>query len=382
MNNIHINVTKAPGMKDSDITILIKQTNKSFPFGTAVYAKLYNNASQAKYRDFIGKHFNWAVPERYLKWFFIEPVRGQKDYSDALNMIHGLRSQGLKVRGHNLIWPAKVFIQKWVQALSGDDLREAVKDHIEETMNKTRGLVEHWDVINENLDEHWYKNRLMDPDFDLETYRLAHSIDPNVKLFINDYAVVATGSDTEKYLAEALRFKEANVGLYGMGVQCHWPNNLEPDPYLIKERLDLLSQAGVTIWVTELDVWAVDENTRADYYDRALRSLYGHPAVEGILFWGFWDERHLRGEEATLASGDDLTLNAAGRLVFDLFENQWMTRETHTLSESGSAFTVRGFHGDYELHVMHKMQERTDLKQTFTLLPGADIRLSVKMTGY
>lgn len=74
--------------------------------------------------------------------------------------------------------------------------------------------VEHWDVINENLDEHWYKNRLMDPDFDLETYRLAHSIDPNVKLFINDYAVVATGSDTEVSERMNTRYLSMHGGIH------------------------------------------------------------------------------------------------------------------------------------------------------------------------
>ncbi|KAK7104676.1 uncharacterized protein [Littorina saxatilis] len=381
MNNININVTKAPGMSDSNITLQIIQTRKSFPFGTAVNSDYYNNASQAKYRDFIGKHFTWAVPENSLKWGYIEPVRGQKNYQSGLDMVNGLRSQGLKVRGHNLVWAVPKFVQPWVQALAGEELRQAVKDHVEETMNKTRGLVEHWDVVNENLHGTWYQDRLHDPDYSIEIYRIAHDTDPTVHLFLNDYSVV-TGTDTQRYLEEARKFKAANVGLYGMGTQCHFHDNTEPDPDLIKQRLDLLSEAGLHIWVTEMDVGAVDENTRADYYDRALRSLYGHPAVDGILIWGFWDERHWRGEKACLASGDDLTLNAAGRLVFDLLENQWMTHQTHTLSESGDSFTVRAFHGDYELHVILGKKERADLKQTFTLSQGQDVFVKVDITGY
>ena len=68
----------------------------------------------------------------------------------------------------------------------------------------------------------------------------------------------------------------------------------------------MLAQAGVPIWVTELDVQAQDENRRADFYENALRSFYGHPAVEGILFWGFWDQAHWRGENAALVRGDNL----------------------------------------------------------------------------
>ncbi|KAK7104496.1 hypothetical protein V1264_019203 [Littorina saxatilis] len=379
MSNINISVTLGPGINTDDVTLQITQTRKSFPFGTAVNAKTYNNASYAKYKDFIGQHFNWAVPENCLKWYYVEAERGQKNYQDALDMIRGLRNQGIKVRGHNLIWPKQKYVQDWVQALSGDELRQVVQHHIEETMNITHGLVEHWDVINENLHGTWYQDRLHDQGYSIDIYRLAHNTDPTVELFLNDYDVVS-GDDTERYLEEARTYKAANVGLYGMGTQCHFHDELQPNPDLIKERLDLLSQAGVHIWVTELDVGAVDENTRADYYDRALRSLYGHPAVDGILFWGFWDERHWRGEKASLATGDKITLNAAGRLVFDLLENQWMTHETHTLSASRGNFTVRGFHGDYELHVIYGNQERRDLTQVFTLLPGVDTSVRVDFT--
>ena len=72
----------------------------------------------------------------------------------------------------------------------------------------------------------------------------------------------------------------------------------------------MLAQAGVPIWVTELDVQAQDENRRADFYEKALKALYGHPAVEGILFWGFWDQAHWRGEKAALVRGDNLDVRS------------------------------------------------------------------------
>ena len=60
-------------------------------------------------------------------------------------------------------------------------------------------------------------------------------------------------------------------------------------------------------------------------------------------------------------------LTAAGRRVLDLLENQWMTDVTHVLSQSGDSFTVRGFHGDYEVHVTYRGRELSNLKKTFTL---------------
>ncbi|KAK7104842.1 anti-sigma-I factor RsgI6-like [Littorina saxatilis] len=368
-SNIVLHVTTAAGINKNDVQIHVLQKKKSFPFGTAVNSWKYNSkVAGGKYGDFVHNHFNWMAPESAVKWKIIEPQRGQKDYDLALKMIHSVRSHGLKVRGSNLVWSVPSWVPNWVKELSGNTLRTEVKNHIEETMNKTRGLLEQWDVNNENLHFTWYQDRLHDSDYDLELFRIAHHADSSVKLFLNDYDVVAAGSETSDYLAQAQRFKKANVGLYGMGVQCHFGSEQEPDPTVIKGRLDILAQAGIPIWVSELDVIAQDENKRADFYEKALRALYGHPAVEGIIFWGFWDQAHWRGEKASLVKGNDLQMTAAGRRVFDLLENQWMTDETHNLS--GSQMTVRGFHGDYEVHVIYQGRELSSLNQTFTLSKG------------
>lgn len=63
----------------------------------------------------------------------------------------------------------------------------------------------------------------------------------------------------------------------------------------------------------------------------------------------------------------DLQLTAAGKRVLDLYENRWMTDETHALSAAGSQFTVRGFHGDYDLYVYYEDRELVSLRQTFLL---------------
>ncbi|KAK7506840.1 hypothetical protein BaRGS_00001691, partial [Batillaria attramentaria] len=166
-SDINFNVTTSGSINKADVRIHVVQKKKSFPFGTAVNARKYNaNAANGKYRDFIHKHFTWAVPENALKWPSIEPHRGQKNYQPALDMIHGLKNHGLKVRGHNLVWSVPRHVQDWVKAESGNQLRATVKNHIEETMNA--------------------------------------------------------------YLAQAQHFKSANVGLYGIGVQCHFGNEVQP----------------------------------------------------------------------------------------------------------------------------------------------------------
>ncbi|XP_076467138.1 uncharacterized protein LOC143298224 [Babylonia areolata] len=376
-SDIHVSVA-GNGTSD-DIEIKIVQTRKSFPFGTAVAAPRYLDSGLQRYRDFIHAHFNWAVLENALKWTEVEPNRGQYNYQPALDTIHGLREHNIKIRAHNMVWSVDQFVQSWIKALWGQELRTVVKDHIHMDIDKTRGLVEHWDVNNENLHGWWYQNRLNDPSYNLELFRMAHEYDPVVKLFLNDYNVVAWDGSTNDYLRQAREVKNANVGLYGMGAQCHFGDEEEPNVNDINNRLNTLSQAGVPIWITELDVQSWDENKRADSYEKALTAFYNHPNVEGILFWGFWDQSHWRGEKAALVKGDNLELTAAGRRVLDLFESRWMTEVTKPLADVNGQFTVRGFHGDYEVHVYRNGHEVPELMQNFTLEKNSDHTVTINL---
>ncbi|XP_046372916.2 endo-1,4-beta-xylanase 1-like isoform X1 [Haliotis rufescens] len=365
-SDIKFEFTLENGISSNQVEIDIIQTKKSFPFGTAVSADDYVHGD-SRYQDFINKHFNWAVSEASLKWDIMEPAKGQINYKRAFDMIYKLLQNGKKIRAHNVVWSEPKYVPQWVRPLTGSTLKNTVQQRIQDIVGRTKNLVEHWDVDNENLHGFWFQDTLHDRDYNLDIFRIAHQAGPNVKLFLNDYDVVALGSLTTAYRDQAVRFKNANVGLHGVGVQCHFTANTAPDPTLIKKHLDIISEAGLPIWVTEFDVMASDEHTRADWYETALRAFYGHPAVEGIMLWGFWSKRHWRGEPAALVSGDSFTLNAAGQRFLHLTEDEWMTKETHRLDQSGTSFTTRGFHGDYEAVVKVNGKEVTSLRQYFTL---------------
>ncbi|KAK6183207.1 hypothetical protein SNE40_010732 [Patella caerulea] len=365
-SDIHFKVTSDAGIDKSQVNIQITQKKKAFPFGTAINMGVYNHGN-TKYRDFIHKHFNWGVLENALKWDLIEPKQGAADYATPINTIKTLRNHGIKMRAHNIVWSKGKYVPTWVQSMTGSTLRQTVHQRFIDIVSKTKGLVEHWDVNNENLHGFWFQDKLNDQYFNHQMFTWAHQVDPTVKLFLNDYGVVAQASSTAPYLEQALEFKKANVHLYGLGVQCHFVEDVAPNPTVLKENLNTLAKAGLPIWVTELDVGTHDENLRADWYETILRVMYGHPSVEGVMFWGFWDQAHWRKDRGALVVGNDVTLTAAGRRVLDLFENQWMTKESRKLSTAGSQFTVRGFHGDYEVKVTYKGHTISDQTKTFTL---------------
>ncbi|XP_064600226.1 uncharacterized protein LOC135466592 isoform X2 [Liolophura sinensis] len=344
-SNIHIKVATDTGVNKDLISIDVSQKTHAFPFGTAVVASIINNnngGSDQKYRQFVFDNYNWAVTANAMKWHSIERVKGQPDYETGETAIKILRSHGLKVRAHNLLWNFARHLPHWVTALKGDELNSVVQKHIHDTVLRYKGLVEHWDVNNEMLHGNYFEDTFHDPDYSKKVFRTVHQLDPNVTLFLNDFSVVSSGGSTNDYLAQAKDYKASDTYVGGLGVQCHFKN--KPVPALIKERLDTLSQAGLPIWATELDIMADDEDVRADWYDIAYRMLFSHPSVEGILIWGFWSEHQWRGEKAALVSGPEFRVNAAGQRYLNLVNKEWRTESSHPLSK-GTDFTVRGFRG-------------------------------------
>lgn len=50
-----------------------------------------------------------------------------------------------------------------------------------------------------------------------------------------------------------------------------------------------MAEAGLKIWITELTVTENDANKKASALSDLLTLFFSHPAVEGVMLWGFWD---------------------------------------------------------------------------------------------
>ena len=135
-------------------------------------------------------------------------------------------------------------------------------------------------------------------------------------------------------------------------------------------QLDSLAELGLPIWVTELDIAQWDAKSRAKHLSYFLRAAFSHESVEGIILWGYWDQRHWKGKEASLADGPALTLNAAGLKYRDLIFREWWTQ----LEENATSVNTRAFKGDY---VIKALDENGNLieKQTISLLENSKICL-------
>ena len=129
-----------------------------------------------------------------------------------------------------------------------------------------------------------------------------------------------------------------------------------------------MAELGLPIWVTELDIAQWDAKSRAKHLSYFLRAAFSHESVEGIILWGYWDQRHWKGKEASLADGPALTLNAAGNKYRDLVFREWWTQ----IKENSSSVNTRAFKGDY---VIKALDENGNLieKKTISLLENSKL---------
>ncbi|ESO98724.1 hypothetical protein LOTGIDRAFT_114181 [Lottia gigantea] len=329
------------------VAFQIQQLKSEFGWGSAVNVNNIHDSAHHAYQKFFYDTFEWAVLENALKWPALEGSKVGTSYITLFNSIN--LSCRIKVRGHNIFWGGGNKIPRWQKSMSGAELKSVLEKHIQDMTKTFKGKFQHWDVENENIHLHYYEDILHDPDITQWMFRETHRLDPHTKCYLNDYSVVSSRLSTLAYLDQALKFKAAGVPVGGMGIQSHLGKN--PDLTIIKKRLDEVAKAGYPIWITELDINESDENKKSKNYEDVMRLYFSHPAVHGVMFWGFWDGRHWR-PSAALANGDHVTPNAAGRKVQNLLQKAWRTNETRDI-QHGQKLHIRAFKGNYKLLVHH-----------------------------
>jgi len=329
-------------------SVRVVQLDNGFPLGSCINGEVIRILAFA---DFFTAHFDWAVFENELKWSWTEPRRGHLRYADADRLLDFCDRAGKPARGHCIFWAVDADVQPWVRGIGGDraQLAAAVDARLAGLLGRYAGRFPHYDVNNEMLHGRFFRDRLGDGAA-ARMFREAARLDPAAALFVNDYNVECGGAGDPRAtpekcaeLVQDLRRGGAPVG--GVGLQGHVTH---PDGEVICDAVDTLAAAtGLPIWITELDVCEPDDALRADDLEVVLREAFAHPAVEGVVLWGFM-EGHMWRPDAALVHQDG-TVNDAGRRFLDL-RREWTSDARGRVDDDGQ-FKFRGFHGTYVAQV-------------------------------
>jgi endo-1,4-beta-xylanase len=360
----HITVVDSEEQPVSGVNVWIQQKKHRFAFGSCINYRVLSNTS---YANFFKNNYEWAVMENESKWYSNEPTQGNVTYTTADNIYNWCASNGIIMRGHCIYWEVEGAVQDWIKNLpyaplpATSELRTAVENRMNSAVNHFKDKFIHWDVDNEMLHGSFYKDRLGDA-IHPWMFQAAYAIDPNCKLFVNDYSVVS-GGETEAYKAQIQDLIDNNAPVHGIGVQCHFSDSTI-EPFSVYSRLDSLAELGLPIWCTEYDFVAEDVNVRADGLERFYRTAFSHPAVEGILAWGFWEDSLWR--ENCHIVNSDWSLNEAG-IRYKTLMDEWTTNDANATDSAGNV-NFRGFHGTYNI-TLSVPGEGVEIK-TIELDPG------------
>ena len=231
-----------------------------FLMGVAVSPQSLRNPDQQK---LILEQFNSLTPENAMKMGPIHPKENEYNWRDADSIAAFAQRNKLKLRGHTLCWhsqaPAWMFVDGEGKNVSKEVLLQRLKDHITTVVNRYKGTIYAWDVVNEAISDKpgeylrpskWLE--ICGEEYIAKAFQWAHEADPNAQLFYNDYDEI-TASKREKIYRLVKSLKDAKVPIHGLGLQGHWAVN-EPSKAQLDSTLKRFSELDVKLQVTELDI--------------------------------------------------------------------------------------------------------------------------------
>lgn len=339
--------------------VKVELVRHDYPFGTALALYDSKDSVEKWYRKTANKYFWYGVPENQFKWPEYEPKKGKLKKREFKEYLDYVKDNGWGFRAHTLVWGHQGygFDKHFSNQGSCKEIGQKIKARIDRDLKEYKGQIVEYDVWNEVFHEAFIFDKcgwgLLD-----SAHIWAHKADPTAKLFINEYNVISAG-ETDRLYEIVKGMLARKVPVHGIGVQCHF--NARPVvPGLVKERLDKLASLGLPIKVTELDfgTWEngmdFSEEEQAKRYELFIRSAFSHPAVEGILLWGFWDGRHWIKNGGIIAM--DGREKPAAKTIYKLWHEIWTTKGTFKADANGDV-KFRGFPGKYKVTINGKTSE-------------------------
>ena len=367
--------------------ITVEQLRHEFWFGATVPGSIFNGRASAddiaKWKEVFRANFNAGVIEAAFKWHDMERERGKVDYSQVDKMLEWADSENIPLRGHCIFWGIPNRVQPWLKELNDHDMRLAIQQRGREIGARYRDRFAEYDLNNEMIHANYYEERL-GPAFIREMAGWVKDGDPKAKLFVNDYDIT-TGRRLADYVKHIQRLLDMGVPIEGIGVQGHLHGD-EFDPAALKNALDELAKFKLPIRVTEYNFpgqrskyyaqqdWrskqltAEEEQAKAKALKQFFEICFSHPAVTGIMMWGFWEGANWIPQSSLYKR--DWTPTPAAEAYRDLVFNQWWTKWSGSADASGTA-TVRAFFGKYRVTVNGK-ERVVDFKKdgSFTVTVG------------
>lgn len=357
-------------------SVKVEQIRHEFWFGAAIsssaFSGRFNSEDERQYKEVFLSNFNAAVTENALKWHAMEPRKGQVDYAVVDAILKWTNENDIPLRGHNLFWGIAGRVQNWQKQMDDKELHETLRTRATTIARRYKGRFAEYDLNNEMIHGNYYADRL-GPGITKQMAAWVKQVDPEARLYLNDYDIL-TGNRLDDYIKHIRGLLNEQASIDGVGVQGHLHGD-SFDPVKLRHALDTLAEEGLPICITEfnfpgqrsrvykrrdLKLTPEQEQAKAKALTEYYRICFAHPAVKGILMWGFWERANWIPQSSLYLR--DWTPTPAAKAYRDLIFNQWWTRWEGKTDKDGYC-RISAFFGKHRV-IVDGSEKTVDLKKS------------------
>jgi len=322
-----------------------------FYIGGAVSVASWAPKTLVSHRDIVLGQLSSMTAENAMKPDYLQPREGVFNFREPDNMVAFAKEHGMVVRGHTLVWHAQtpdwffrdkdgrlIYEKETVTEADRQLVISRLEAHIEAVLTHYGDDVYCWDVVNEAVsdnaayilrpDSPWM--RTIGEDFIRIAFRKAHEVNPNIKLFYNDYNAVAPYKRGRIYKLLSDLLAEG-VPVHGIGIQGHWGID-SPTLTEIEESIKMYAQLGLEIHITELDIGMGNytEEEQAERYRQIFELFKKYSdVITNVTLWGLADDASWRGDENPLLFDRDHEPKPAFWAIVDTSKPWYVNKAEH-----------------------------------------------------
>ncbi|MGT2425576.1 endo-1,4-beta-xylanase [Amnibacterium kyonggiense] len=303
-------------------------------------------------------------------WGRYEPVRGRPDADRLHRVADWFVERGVTVKGHPLVWHTAQ--PQWLLDLPSAEVEAALRERVRALVAGFAGTIDLWDAINEAVIMPVFANganavtplaqRLGRVGMIRLAVEEARAASPRARLVVNDFDLSPA---YERLLEEVL---DAGIRIDAIGLQTHMHKGYRGEDAVLGA-VDRFARFGLPIQMTEstlvsgrvmpaeiedlndyrVPAWPSTEEgeaRQADEIERHYRSLFGHPAVESLTYWGLTDAGAWLGAPVGLVRADG-SEKPSYAVLDRLINDEWRARPVHLRTDADGRIAVEGPKGTY-----------------------------------
>ncbi len=371
-----VTVRKADGTPLAHQDVTVAQQAHKFSFGGTAWeifgligGRLQGaeRESAERIRDHFMELFNVTTLPFY--WAGFEPRRGQPHTAALRAGAQWYVDHGCVVKGHTLCW--HTLTAPWLLEMSNDDILKEQIARIRRDVSDFAGLIDMWDVLNEGV---------IMPIFDrydngitrickehgrialIRTlFEAARETNPGATLLLNDFDISpAYDILVEGCLEAGIRIDAIGIqshmhqGYWGaektlrvlenferFGLPIHFTENTIVSGEIMPAHIVDLNDYQVTEWPST----PAGETRQAEEVVTHYKTLFAHPLVTSVTWWGLTDGGWLKAPSGLLTQ--DGIAKPAYHALRDLIKGEWWLPPTKMTTDGEGKVQFTGFLGDY-----------------------------------